>query len=257
VARILKRQENMVPTPAASITFHHATSRAVYGGVSGVSLDVGSGDVFAVLGGPGSGKTRIIDLVMGFRRPDQGSVQVLGLDPATSARAIRQQVAFVDGRGRLAGPMTPVENLQFLARLVTSASPHGTLVNALRTMGLPDRYLAEPIESLPTSAHVSVQLAIAWMRKTPVLVLDDPTTGFDSVATATFTEIHGEFRSAGVTVFFTTSDVLVAARSADHVAILKGGEKIAERRRHQLIQESLSALYADYVGRADAQRPRP
>jgi ABC-2 type transport system ATP-binding protein len=252
----LKRQEFTVPTPATSITFHHATSREAYGGVSGVSFDVGSGEVFAVLGGPGSGKTRVIDLVMGFRRPDQGSVTVLGLDPATDVRAVRRQVAFVDGRGRLAGPMTPVENLQFLARLLANASSHGALVNALRTMGLPDRYLGEPIESLPTSAHVSVQLALAWLRKTPVLVLDDPTTGFDSVATATFTEILEAFRSAGITVLFTTSDVLVAARAADHVAIFKGGEKIAERHRHQLVQESLSALYADYVGRADAQRPR-
>ena len=85
-------------------------------------------------------------------------------------------------------------------------------------------------------------------------MLDDPTLGFDSVATATFTAALDQFHSAGVTILFTTSDVLLAARSADHVAILKNGEKVAERHRHQLVQESLTALYADYVGHTSFRR---
>jgi ABC-2 type transport system ATP-binding protein len=239
------------------VVFRNVTSQRPYGGISTLSFTLEPRDVYAVLGGPGSGKTAVADLAMGFRSPDSGSVEVLGQDPVAQAIRIRQLVAFVDGRSRLPGPMTPPENLMFLARLTATDDTHATHVNALRRMGLPDRFLTEPTETLPAQAHVSLFLALAWLRRTPLLVLDDPTAGFDSVATATFIDSLEEFRRAHVTILLTTSDVLLAGRAADHIAILKGGEKVAERRRDQLLQDSLTSLYADYIGRGTVQRHRP
>jgi ABC-2 type transport system ATP-binding protein len=238
------------------VTFRNVTSERPFGGLSTVSFVVDAGTVYTVLGGPGSGKTATVDLAMGFRRPQTGTVHVLGQDPVTNVATIRRQVALVDGRGRLPGPMSPTENLAFLTRLSGRLEDRIQVVNALRTMGLPDRFLTAPIENLPTSAHVSVLLALAWLRRTPLLVLDDPTAGFDSVATATFIDSLERFRRENVTMLLTTSDALLAGRASDEVAILKAGEKVAERHRHQLLQESLTALYADYVGRSDAPRAR-
>lgn len=233
------------------IEFRHVSLAHRNHGLSAVSFQLVAGETYGWLGGPGSGKTLIVDLVMGFRRPDFGAVNVLGMDPASAPQRLRRTVAFVDGRGRLAGAMTPIQNLTFLAKLAATEETRDAIVNSLRLMGLPDRHLECPMEELSTAAHVSVFLALAWLRRIPLLVLDDPTAGFDSVATATLIDSLRQFHRVSTTVLLTTSDVLLAAKAADHVGILKGGTKVAERHKHQLLQESLTALYADYVGRDD------
>lgn len=238
------------------VEFQHVTSVRRTGGVVAVSFQLGAGEVYVWLGGPGSGKTAIIDLVLGFGSSDAGTVEVNGLDPRLSTTELRRITAFVDGRSRLAGPMTPLDHLEFFAKLAGALSTQQDRINALRLMGLQDRYLTESIEGLPNAAHSSVFLALAWLRRAPLLVLDDPTSGFDSVATATFIGILGEFRSLGTSVLLTTSDVLLAAQVGDHIGVLKRGEKVAERHRHQLLQESLTALYSDYVGRLEPAAPR-
>lgn len=231
------------------IAFRHVSTSRHRVNLSTTSFEVHRGELYAWLGGPGAGKTAIVDLVLGFDRPDFGTVDVLGLDPASRPREVRSQIGFIDGRGRLPGPMTPVQNLEFLASLTATAPSTAENFNALRLMGLPDRYFDAPIEELPTSAHVLVCLALAYLRRPPLLVLDDPTVGLDSVAAATFIDALAEFRRRGTTILLTTSDVLVAAKVADHVGVMKAGNKVAERHRDQLLQASLTALYADYVGR--------
>lgn len=233
------------------IDLRHATCRATRGGVTALSFAVERGEVYGLLGGPLSGKTTVADLVLGFRQPDAGSVSVLGRDPGVASTALRQLVSFADGRGALHGPLTPPQNLALLCRLSGVAWIHADGANALRRMGLPDRHLDQATEMLPGPSSLSIMLALAWLRRTPVLVLDEPTHGLDTLAIAVFLESLQNFRSTNTTILLTTSDVLVAAKAANRVGILKRGEKVAERRRSQLLQESLTALYADYVGRPD------
>lgn len=233
------------------IEVRHATCRAIRGGVTALSLSVGRGEVYCLLGGPLSGKSMVADLILGFRQPDAGSVAVLGQEPGLASIAIRRLVSFADGRGELYGPLTPLQNLALLCRLGDVAWVHTDGANALRRMGLPDRHLDRASETLPGPSNLAIMLALAWLRRTPVLVLDEPTHGLDTLAIAVFLESLQDFRSTNTTILLTTSDVLVAAKAADRVGILKRGEKVAERRRGQLLQESLTALYADYVGRPD------
>jgi len=231
------------------VEFQHVTSRRTTGGISAVSFELGAGEVYVWLGGPGSGKTAIVDLILGFGRADAGSVIVDGRDPRSNPTALRSTTAFVDGRARLAGPMTPLGYLEFMAKLTGLSSDRQERINTLRLMGLQDRYLVESIEELSGAAHSSVFMALAWLRKPSLLVLDDPTQGFDSVATATFIDVISEFLKMGTSVLLATSDVLLASQVGDHIGVLKRGDKVAERHRHQLLQESLTALYSDYVGR--------
>jgi ABC-2 type transport system ATP-binding protein len=214
------------------------------------------GETYGLLGGPLSGKTMVTDLLLGFRRPDAGSVAVLGRDPGVATPRLHKDVSFADGRAALHGPLTPLQNLALLCRLSGAPWVHHDGANALRRMGLPDRHLDRATETLPGPSNLSIMLALAWLRRTPVLVLDEPTHGLDTLAIAVFLESLHDFRSTHTTILLTTSDVLVAAKAADRVGILKRGEKVAERRRSQLLQESLTALYADYVGRVDALAER-
>ncbi len=258
MAVLLSTGFGVVVSSAGSIVqFQHVTAVRPTGGIAGVSFELRVGEVYAWLGGPGSGKTTIVDLVLGFAKANAGTVQVDGIDPGVDATAARNTTGFVDGRARFAGPMTPRGYVHLFAKLAGLNSLPEERTNALRLMGLQDRYLARSMAGLPHAAHCSVMLAWAWLRRPPLLLLDDPTAGFDSLATARFIEIVGEFRRAGTSVLLTTSDVLVAAQLGDHIGVLKRGEKVAERHRHQLLQESLTALYSDYVGRSYVKGHRP
>src|SRR5687767_13812409 len=90
-----------------AIEFRQASLARKANGLSALSFQLRMGETYAWLGGPGSGKTIIVDLILGFQRPDFGTIAVLGLDPSTEPAAVRRSISFVDGRGRLAGPMTP------------------------------------------------------------------------------------------------------------------------------------------------------
>jgi len=107
-----------------AIEFRHVSLARKTSGVSGISFQLQAGETYAWLGGPGSGKTMIVDLIMGFLRPDFGTITVLGLDPASQTGAVRRSTSFVDGRGRLASPMTPVQNLTFFLALAATSQTH-------------------------------------------------------------------------------------------------------------------------------------
>src|SRR5437899_124362 len=87
-------------------------SRAV---VDDLSFDVARGEIFALLGPNGAGKTTTVEILEGFRRPDAGSVGVLGLDPRRDARALRQRIGVMPQEGRLYARIRPDEALRQFA----------------------------------------------------------------------------------------------------------------------------------------------
>jgi ABC-2 type transport system ATP-binding protein len=188
--------------------------------VTGLSLSLGQGDVYALLGRNGSGKTTIVASLMGFRPVTAGSIRVLGLDPWRHRARLMLDVGFVPENPN-APPDATVERIaRFCAALHPSWDVAG-FAERLRRFSIPAR---KRFGELSRGQKGLVQMALALAPSPKLLILDDPTLGFDAVAKASFyEELIGELADRGVSVFLTTHDLTEVERIADRVGILHGG----------------------------------
>lgn len=218
----------------------------------GVTLDVQRGETYALLGGHGAGKTTALDLVVGLLRPDRGQVRVVGRDPCADPTTVRHQLSYIGGSSGLHDTLSPVDNVRFFLSLVGQANRASriTVTGVLRQVEIPDRYLDVPVRTLPRWVAVSTQLALAILRQTTVVVLDDPTLGLDSRAASGLHRSLGIVRQGGTTILIATSDVVLAGGVADRTGVLVHGQLTIEHERARWLDRSVVELYNEYLGDA-------
>lgn len=193
--------------------------------VRGLSLTAEEGRLTAVLGPNGAGKTTTIECCEGLRRPDGGTVRVLGTDPLDrSARpALSEQVGVMLQDGGL--PQAPRAGavLSHFARLYRDPWPPGELVERL---GLTD-VLRTPVRRLSGGQRQRLALAAALVGRPRLVFLDEPSAGMDPHARLAVWDLVRELRAAGTTFVLTTHLMEEAAELADDVVVVDGGRVVA------------------------------
>ncbi len=215
-----------------------------------LNLEIRAGQLYALLGAHGFGKSTAINLFVAFARPTSGRAVVAGLDVAESAVEAKRQISYISARGSLYGNMTARKNIEFFTAVSTSRVVGRTAAyDAMRQFGVPERAFETKVDRVPRELRLLLWLAIAFLRETPILMLDEPTAGLDSKASADLQEHLLDFKRQGKAILLATADVFLATRVSDRIGILKDGQKVAERTRTQMLGQSLNELYFDYVGR--------
>jgi len=157
--------------------------RKVYAGVAavdGVSLSVGRGEVFGVLGPNGAGKTTTVECVAGLRRPDGGSVRVLGLDPARDPAAVRARVGVQLQQAALPDRMRVGEAMSVFA---TAYGRHHMVDRLLDEWGLAAKRRSS-FATLSGGQRQRLFIALALLGDPEIVVLDELTTGLDPARAA-------------------------------------------------------------------------
>ncbi|MGD9482095.1 ABC transporter ATP-binding protein [Streptomyces sp. TRM70308] len=191
--------------------------------VDGLDLTVGHGSVTAVLGPNGAGKTTTVETCEGYRRPDDGTVRVLGLDPRADAAALRPRVGVMLQSGGVYPGVRAEEMLRHVARLHAHPLDVGALVERLG-LGSCGR---TPYRRLSGGQQRRLALALAVVGRPEVVFLDEPTAGLDVQARRATWELVRELRADGVTCVLTTHFMDEAEELADAVAIVDAGRVIA------------------------------
>jgi len=197
-----------------------------YGGrraVDDLSLEVLTGELVAILGPNGAGKTTTIEMLEGYRRPDQGRIEVLGMDPITDARRFRPRAGIMLQEGGIYPTIRVGEAASLFASYF--AHPQSPLA-LLERVGLADKVRAR-YRQLSGGEKQRLSLALALVGKPQILFLDEPTAGMDPRARLLTWEIVKEQQMAGVTVLLTTHSMEEAERLADRVAIIREGRLVA------------------------------
>jgi ABC-2 type transport system ATP-binding protein len=187
--------------------------------VDGLSLQVAAGSVTAILGPNGAGKTTTIECCEGFRRPDQGTVRVLGVDPATAGDALRPRVGVMLQSGGIYPTVKAEEILRHTARLYANPIDPALLVEWLG-LGSAGR---TPFRRLSGGQQQRLSLALAVVGRPELVFLDEPTAGLDPHARRATWELIWRMRDDGVTVVLTTHLMDEAERLADQVFIADHG----------------------------------
>ncbi|MCW2754606.1 MAG: transporter related protein [Marmoricola sp.] len=191
--------------------------------VDGLDLRVERNTITAVLGPNGAGKTTTLETCEGYRRPHEGTVRVLGLDPVKDRKDLLPRIGvMLQGSGAWSG-VKAMEMLQHIARL--HANPLDISMLAER-LGLRDCGRT-PYRRLSGGQQQRLGLAMAVVGRPEVVFVDEPTAGMDPQARRTTWELLSELRDDGVTVVLTTHYMDEAEKLADHIHIVDHGRMVA------------------------------
>jgi ABC-2 type transport system ATP-binding protein len=187
--------------------------------VDSVSLTVPRGAIVALLGDNGAGKTSLLQVCEGFRRPDAGSASVLGLDPVGDHDRLMPRLGIMLQSGGIYPWATVAEILSLFASFAADPLDAGMLLDRL---GL-RRRARTTFRRLSGGEQQRLALAVALIGRPELVFLDEPTAGMDTGARHTTWALVEELRSDGVTVLLTTHLLDEAERVADTVVIIDRG----------------------------------
>ncbi|WP_314106218.1 ABC transporter ATP-binding protein [uncultured Stenotrophomonas sp.] len=211
----------------------------------GLDLDVRRGEILGVVGGSGTGKSVLMRSILGLRHPDEGEIEVLGVNARSDNRADRLHIERNTGvlfqDGALFSSMTVGENVQ-----VPLKEHHGELPERwhyelallkVKLAGLP----ADAINKLPSQLSGGMRkragLARALALDPPLLFLDEPTAGLDPIGAAAFDRLIKTLQEAlGLTVLLITHDLDTLYAICDRVAVLADKKVIATAPLHEIEQ---------------------
>jgi ABC-2 type transport system ATP-binding protein len=196
--------------------------RKIYGdftAVDDISFDVRQGEIFGLLGPNGAGKTTTLESLEGLRRPDGGSLQIMGVDPTRESSKLRNIIGVQLQTSGLSESIRVDEAMNFFCAY-HGVDPEFEL---LERLGLGDRMRTQYYQ-LSTGQKRRLALALAIAHKPKVLILDEPTAGLDVPSRVELHRLMQEQRQAGTTILLATHDMAEAEEMTDRVAILLQGK---------------------------------
>ena len=207
------------------MVIHVESIRKAYGStvaVDGVSFDVEQAEIFGLIGPNGAGKTTTMECVEGVRRPDSGSISVLGLDPVRQAYALQQRIGVQLQEAQLQKRIKVREAVALWSSLYRTRVDGDQL---LVQLGLSEKRNAW-FMTLSGGQKQRLFIALALINDPEVVFLDELTTGLDPQARRAIWELVRGIRARGKTVFLTTHLMEEAERLCDRVAIIDHGRLI-------------------------------
>jgi ABC-2 type transport system ATP-binding protein len=197
--------------------------RKAYGAltaVDGVSFDVGAGEFFGILGPNGAGKTTLLELVEGLRRPDGGTISVLGLPPWPRNAALLPRIGVQLQASAFFEMLTAREQLQTFADLFSV--DHRRVDEMLELVGLTDSARVRA-EKLSGGQAQRLSIACALVSDPEIVFLDEPTAALDPQARRNLWTVLSSIADSGRTVVLTTHHMDEAEILCDRVAVMDGG----------------------------------
>ena len=192
--------------------------------VDGVSFYVAQGELVALLGSNGAGKTSLLEVLQGSTRSNDGRVRVFGLDPVADRAAIRQRSGIMLQEAGFAKDLTVRETLVMWAGTLTSPRP---VADSLAMCGLEGRADIR-VGSLSGGERRRLDLAMATLGRPELLFMDEPTTGLDPAVRQHTWELVRRMLDEGSTVLLTTHYMEEAEELADRILIMDKGRILTE-----------------------------
>src|SRR5579872_96272 len=210
-----------IPTPVIQVS----GIRKTYGStvaVSEVSFEVTEGEIFGLIGPNGAGKTTTMECVEGVRRPDRGTISILGLDPLRDIDRLQNRIGVQLQQAQLQKRIKVWEAVDLWASLYTKPVNGGQLLEQLGLESKRDAWFM----TLSGGQKQRLFIALALINDPEVVFLDELTTGLDPQSRRAIWELVRGIRDRGKTVFMTTHLMEEIGRLCDSVAIIEHGKII-------------------------------
>ncbi|WP_406686473.1 ABC transporter ATP-binding protein [Rossellomorea vietnamensis] len=193
--------------------------------LKGVDFEVQRGEIFALLGSNGAGKTTIVHILSTLLKADEGNGRVCGFNVKDQPDQVRRSISLTGQFAALDGIQTGRENLMMIAKLRGVSKPSRTADELLTRFSLTDA-ANRRADTYSGGMKRRLDIAMSLIGTPPVIFLDEPTTGLDPEARVEVWETVKELAGGGTTILLTTQYLEEAEQLADRIAILHGGKII-------------------------------
>lgn len=199
--------------------------------VDGISFTVYQGEVYSLLGPNGAGKTTTVEMLEGIRKPDGGSISVLGQDPWHSASKLKDIVGIMPQDFRFIERITPREAIRYYCSLFNVPDRTSELLELVELSDMANVYF----QNLSGGQKQKLGICLALVNDPKVVFLDEPTTGLDPKARRKIWELIRKLKREGRTIILTTHYLEEAQMLADRVGIMDHGKMIVEGSPEEII----------------------
>jgi ABC-2 type transport system ATP-binding protein len=200
-----------------------------FSAVNGVTFEVEQGQIFGLLGPNGAGKTSTLECLEGIRKPDGGSLSVLGVNPVQDPGRLRKLIGVQLQTSGLPANMTVRESMKFFSAYHEAAPRY----DLLERLGLGSK-MNEQYSKLSTGQQRRLALALSVAHNPPVVILDEPTAGLDVGSRSDLHQLMAELKEQGVSILLATHDMAEAEKMADCLAIMLHGKIVAQGTPRQI-----------------------
>ena len=216
--------------------------------VDDLSFDVRKGEVFALLGHNGAGKSTTIDLILGLKTPDGGSAKLLGMDAAKNRKQVFERVGVQLQHTQYQPNITVEEACIEYASLYDAPADYPALLEQFGLGTLRKSFVSK----LSGGERQKLSVVLALIGIPELVFLDELTTGLDVVARREVWRTLKQLKERGLTIFLTTHYMEEAEALCDRVCIIKSGKKVAEGAVDEVVAASgrkdLEEAYLFFMG---------
>ena len=199
--------------------------------VDGLSFDVEKGQVFALLGHNGAGKSTTIDLILGLKAPEIGTAKILGMDAARNRKQVFERVGVQLQHTQYQSAITVEEACIEYASLYAAPADFRQLLESFGLNELRKSFVSK----LSGGERQKLSVVLALIGNPEIVFLDELTTGLDVVARREVWRTLKHLKEQGLTIFLTTHYMEEAEALCDRVCIIKSGKKVAEGSLHEVV----------------------
>ena len=216
--------------------------------VDGLSFDVEKGQVFALLGHNGAGKSTTIDLILGLKTPESGTAKILGMDAARNRKQVFERVGVQLQHTQYQSAITVEEACIEYASLYAAPADFRQLLESFGLNELRKSFVSK----ISGGERQKLSVVLALIGNPEIVFLDELTTGLDVVARREVWRTLKHLKEQGLTIFLTTHYMEEAEALCDRVCIIKSGKKVAEGSIDEVVaaagQNNLEEAYLFFMG---------
>ena len=200
-----------------------------------------------MLGSNGAGKSTTINILLGFLEPDKGEAFIDDINVITSTDIARKKIGYISENVNLYPYLTGIENLNYFCKLAGENYPDEKLSNILNDCGLDSDAINKKVGTYSKGMRQKVGIAIAFAKKAKVLLLDEPASGLDPLASTELSTTLKNLSDKGTAVLMASHDIFRVRETCDRIGILRNGSLIDQMDTANVTTNELEKIYIEYM----------